>query len=108
MSLGDRMTADSYERTVSCAKCSKTYRQIVDDQASGFRMLSEDTCPYCGWINHKSMQAEYTNFKLPEISELKSSAESNQIRTKLVGIKRKIADLSEEINQLEGILDCST
>ena len=67
MALGDRMVAEPFERKVMCKNCGKTYRQIVEDQAAGFRMLSEDECPYCGNISKKSMSQEYTNFKLEDL-----------------------------------------
>ena len=64
MSLADRRSADPIEQIVTCSKCGRSYRQIEEDQVPGFRIKSEDECPYCGHVNHTSMSYEYSNYKL--------------------------------------------
>lgn len=64
MSMADRMMAQPYEIDVKCKACGKYYRQRVEDQVPGFRIMSEDVCPYCNNINWKSMSVDYINSKL--------------------------------------------
>ena len=64
MSMGDRMTAPPEKTKERCNKCGKVYIQIRYDQASGFRQLEEDVCPYCGNVNHKSMSTDFVNYPL--------------------------------------------
>ena len=51
-------------REISCNGCKKTYTQKLSKQQSKLRVLSEDTCPYCGYIRSKSMAYTYDNTKL--------------------------------------------
>jgi AcrR family transcriptional regulator len=40
------------------------YKQEMETQISGFKDMSYDICPYCGEVNHSSMEVEYTNYKI--------------------------------------------
>lgn len=63
MSLADRMLAAPIERDMWCEKCNKKYIQRLEDQAIGFRVKSEDKCPYCGYVRITSMGYDYINRK---------------------------------------------
>lgn len=67
MSLGDRMQGEAYEHMVTCMVCKNTYKQVIEDQVPGFKMMSEDACPYCGNIAHRSMERDYINSKADEV-----------------------------------------
>lgn len=53
-----------YFEKVTCPNCHKMYKQEMETQISGFKDMSYDICPYCGEVNHSSMEVEYTNYKI--------------------------------------------
>ena len=63
-SWGELVELDEEERIVECNKCSNLYEQRLVEQVPGFRDMSYDTCPYCGYVNQKSMSYEFYNKSL--------------------------------------------
>jgi len=63
---GDLKELEIETNIVTCKNCRKKYKQLTFEQIPGFRDMSEDECPYCGFIHHKSMSIDYSNYKLED------------------------------------------
>jgi hypothetical protein len=57
---------ETYQVEKICKACGKRYKQIQEEQISGFRDRSYDYCPYCGEENGSSMSWDYYNSKIDE------------------------------------------
>jgi len=63
---GEYREFEFWENRVSCIKCGKTYRQVCEEQAPGFRSRDLDVCPYCGTENGSSISINYYNYKISD------------------------------------------
>lgn len=52
------------EQVVTCKNCGKKYRVVAEEQIAGFRDMSYDECPYCKNINGRSMQWDYSTYRI--------------------------------------------
>ncbi len=47
-----------------CKNCGEYYRCEETEQVPGFREMDEEICPHCKNINGRSMEWEYSCYKL--------------------------------------------
>lgn len=52
--------------THKCQHCGKEFKVTETQQIAGYRDLEYEVCPYCGAVNRKSMEVEFTTEKIDE------------------------------------------
>lgn len=52
------------EKIKKCKNCGEYYRCEETEQISGCREMDEEICPHCKNINSRSMEWEYSCYKL--------------------------------------------
>lgn len=56
-------TIEQYTEKKICPKCNKKFKSTKIEQIAGFREVSDNECPHCGYVIESSMGWDYYNSK---------------------------------------------